>query len=260
MPRNGSAAAAPLPSRSRASRTRSAAAAALRGSLRGGKQRTVALLVLALAGGIAAWWQWWPLDAWPTAAQALAQAEAWRAQPLAPLVALALFAASGLVVFPVNLSIAAMVVVFGPWPGGVYAWLGSVLSAALVYEIGRLLPATTAARWFGARGERLRRRIVGHGIIAMAVLRLLPVAPYSVVGFMAGVARVRRLDYLAGTAIGMLPGVVLYALFVDRARAALLDPHPGAWLALLGAVVLLVAAAFSLRAWKRRIAARAGVP
>ena len=257
MPRGGGAA-APLPPRSRAARTRSAAAAAVRSSLCSGRQRTVALLVLALAGGVAAWWQWWPLDAWPTAAQALAQAEAWRAEPLAPLVALALFAAGGLVVFPVNLSIAAMVVVFGPWPGGLYAWLGSVLSAALVYEIGRLLPATTAARWFGARGERLRRRIVGHGIIAMAILRLLPVAPYSVVGFMAGVARVRRLDYLAGTAIGMLPGVVLYALFVDRARAALLDPHPGAWLALLGAVVLLVAAAFSLRAWKRRMAAREG--
>jgi hypothetical protein len=45
----------------------------------------------------------------------------------------------------------------------------------------------------------------------------------------------------------MLPGIALYALFVDRARAALLDPHPWTWLTLAAAIALMVFVAFLLR-------------
>jgi phospholipase D1/2 len=116
----------------------------------------------------------------------------------------------------------------------------------------------TARRLLGARGERLRERIVGHGIIAVAIVRIVPVAPYSIVGFMAGAARIHRGDYLVGTALGMLPGVVMYALFLDRARAALLDPHPLTWLLLIAAIVLLASVALGIRAWRARRAAREG--
>ena len=218
-----------------------------RGRLR---RRTLALAVLALALLVAALWLRWPAQSHPTMAHLLSAAEQWRSSPFAPLVALGCFVVGGLVVFPVNLLMAATILVFGPFTGGAYALLGSVLSAAAVYEVGRLLPLARARRVLGARGDRLRERIVGHGIIAMAIVRIVPIAPYSVVGFMAGAARIHRGDYLIGTALGMLPGVVLYALFVDRARAALLDPHPLAWLLLLATIVLLASVAHGIRAWR----------
>ncbi|MFI4969326.1 MAG: TVP38/TMEM64 family protein [Lysobacterales bacterium] len=214
--------------------------------------RTFALGLFALALLMTALWLRWPETARPTIAGLLAAAQGWRTAPFAPVVALACFALGGLIVFPVNLLIAATIIVFGPLAGGIYALLGSVLSAALVHEIGRLLPARVFARVAGARGERLRARVIGHGIVAVALVRIVPIAPYSVVGFVAGAARIHRGDYLAGTALGMAPGVVLYALFVDRARAVLLDPHPLAWLALAAAIGLLVIAALVVRARSRR--------
>jgi uncharacterized membrane protein YdjX (TVP38/TMEM64 family) len=189
---------------------------------------------------------------WPDGDDLLDAARRARGLPFAPLLALACFAVGGLLVFPVNLLIAACIVVFGPAIGGLLALAGSVLSAWLVHEIGRRWPPETTRRWFGARGERLRERIVGHGLIAIAIVRIVPVAPYSVVGFVAGVARVHRGDYLIGTALGMAPGVALYVLFVDRALAVLADPHPLAWLLLAMALALLVASGFGLRAWNRR--------
>lgn len=213
-----------------------------------GRWRTFALGLFALALLVTALWLRWPESSRPTLVGLLGAAEHWRSAPFAPLLALAGFAFGGLIVFPVNLLTAATILVFGPLAGGVYALLGCVLSAALVYEIGHRLPARVFARVAGARGERLRQRAIGHGVLAVALLRIVPVAPYSVVGYVAGAARIHRGDYLAGTALGMAPGVVLYALFVDRARAVLLDPHPLAWLALVAAIGLIVTAALVARA------------
>lgn len=215
---------------------------------------TIALLALVIAA-VAAWVMNPGLE-WPEAADLLDAAARFGRWPPAPLLALACFAIGGLVVFPVNLLIAASIVAFGPIGGGVLALAGSVLSAWIVHELGRRLPPGTAVRWFGERGERLRRRIVGHGMLAVAIVRIVPIAPYSVVGFVSGVARVRRTDYLVGTALGMAPGIMLYALFVDRALAVLVNPHPLAWLLLATALALLVAFVFGARAWQRRRNAR----
>jgi uncharacterized membrane protein YdjX (TVP38/TMEM64 family) len=206
------------------------------------------LIAIALLALLAAGWLHWPAVEMPSIADVLARADHWRALPVAPLVALAAFVVGGFVVFPVNLLIAATIVVFGPVAGAAYALTGATLSAAAVHETGRQLPSSVFARVAGERGERLRQRIVGHGLIAVALVRLVPVAPYSLVSLIAGAARIRRIPYLVGTALGMTPGIVLYALFVDRARAALLDPHPLAWLGVVAVVLAMVVVAVALRA------------
>lgn len=216
------------------------------------RRRTLALALLLVALAIGWAWMYLPVASAPSVASLLAFAEQAHTSPLAPFIALACFAIGGLVVFPVNLLIAATVVVFGPLAGAFYALLGSLASAIVVHEVGRRLPAAIVVRLLGSGGERLRLRVVGRGLLAVAVVRLVPVAPYSVVSLMSGVARIRRVDYVAGTALGMLPGIVLYALFVDRARAVLLDPNPLAWAGLIGALILIVAVALGVRLWYQR--------
>lgn len=209
-----------------------------------------ALLLTALAVCLA-WW-YLPLVSVPSIAAILALAQHARTSPLAPFIALACFVFGGLVVFPVNVLIAATIVMFGSVLGPPLALVGSLLSAIVVHEVGRRIPQATVTRLFGERGERLRARVVGHGLLAIALVRIVPVAPYSVVSLISGVARIQRRDYIFGTALGMLPGIVLYALFIDRARAVLLDPHPLAWAGLATAIVVLVAAALAVRVWQRK--------
>lgn len=209
----------------------------------------IALLV-ALVGMLAA--AAWVVLEPPSITALLALAGQGRNSTFAVPIALAIFVAGGLVVFPVNVLIAASLIVFGPVAGAVIALCGSVLNAVAVYEIGRRLRPGAATRAFGARGEALRDRLVDHGLLAMAVIRIVPIAPYSLVSLMAGIARIRRLDYILGTALGMTPGILVYAFFMERAREALMNPHPMAWLGLLGAMGLVIALALGTRAWSRR--------
>jgi uncharacterized membrane protein YdjX (TVP38/TMEM64 family) len=175
-----------------------------------------------------------------------------RSSPVAAIAMLGAFVVGGLIVFPVNLLIAASVVAFGSAAGAAVALLGSLASALLLYAIGALLPERIHARFAGATVERLRERIARHGVLAVAIVRLVPIAPYSIVSVAAGAAKIPRIPYIAGTALGMAPGIALYAVFVDRARAVIADPRPLSWAMLLFAIVLIVAAALLLKRLRRR--------
>lgn len=177
---------------------------------------------------------------------------AWRGSPLAMLSMIGFFIVGGLVVFPVNLLIATSIVVFGPIAGGVIAFVGSLASAGVLHQIGAAFPEHVFSRFAGRHAERLRERVARHGLLAVAVVRLLPIAPYSIVGLAAGIAGIARVPYFLGTALGMLPGVVLYALFADRARKVIEDPRPLSWAMLLFALLLIVAVALLLRHLRAR--------
>ena len=172
------------------------------------------------------------------------------------LAMLASFVVGGLVVFPINLLIAASIVVFGPWIGAAIALAGSVASGALLHRIGRSFPEHVWTRFAGRHAEQLRERVARHGVLAVAVVRILPIAPYSIVSVAAGIVDIALAPYLAGTALGMAPGIALYAIFADRARAVLADPRPLSFAMLLFAVLLIVGVALLLRHLKRRADAR----
>ena len=210
-----------------------------------------ALLTLAIAAVIGA-----RSFAWSDLPAFIDRMSAWRESPLAMLAMLACFVAGGLVVFPVNLLIAASIVVFGPVAGAGVALLGSVASAIVLHQIGAAFPQQAWARFAGRHAERLRERVARHGLVAVAVVRLVPVAPYSVVSLAAGIAGIGRAPYLIGTALGMLPGIVLYALFADRARRVIEDPRPLSWAMLLFAVILIAAVALLLRRLRKHAGAR----
>jgi phospholipase D1/2 len=190
--------------------------------------------------------------AWNGLPQFLDHAREWRTSPLAALAMLGCFIAGGLIVFPVNLLIAAAIVVFGPVLGGFIALIGATASAAVLHQIGRSFPGHVWTRIAGRHVERLRERVAEHGVIAIAIVRIVPIAPYSVVSVAAGAAKIARAPYLVGTALGMAPGILLYAIFVDRAREVIADPRPLSWAMLFFAIVLIIAVALLLRRFRRR--------
>jgi phospholipase D1/2 len=86
---------------------------------------------------------------------------------------------------------------------------------------------------------------------SMAGLRLIPIAPFTVVNLLAGAARVRLRDFLLGTLIGMGPGIVLICLSVDRARAALSgEPVFDPWI--IGAIAAAGIAVVLFRYWQQK--------
>jgi phospholipase D1/2 len=201
-------------------------------------------IVLAL---LAVAWRWTPLREWLNLGSLVTFARSLEALPFTPLAVVASYVIAGLAMFPVLLLIAVTGIVFGPLYGTLYAIGGSMLSAAVAYGLGHWLGHDTVRRMLGPRINSLSRRIGKRGILAMVVIRMLPIAPFTVVNVVAGASHIRLRDYLIGTFFGMLPGITLTVTFVHHLAEAVRNPSAGT-VAILGVVVaVIIAAAMGLQ-------------
>ncbi|WP_413012269.1 VTT domain-containing protein [Noviherbaspirillum sp. 1P10PC] len=219
-------------------------------------RRLIGLGVLALLLGLlAVAWRATPLGDAVNFASLEAAARALDAMPFTPLIAVAAFALAGALMVPVTLLIAVTGIVFGPLYGALYAIAGSTLSAALSYGLGWWAGRDAVRSLLGERINRLSKRIARRGILAVMVIRVLPVAPFVVINVVAGASHIGLRDFLIGTVLGMAPGIVLTVTFVHHLAEAVRRPSLGAVAVVALVALLLIAAALGLQ---KLFAAREG--
>lgn len=175
----------------------------------------------------------------------------------APLLALGPWAPAGLVmlfvlqqlvpVFPNFLLIAMAGLLFGlPW-GIAWSWLGIVAAAAVLYALGHFAGRRLISRMVGdARLERAESLMLRRGAWAILGIRMIPILPSYLISYLAGIVRIPVAAYLIGTALGVLPGTVLYALLGERITR---PSDPWFW----GALLALSALALLALALDRRL-------
>lgn len=202
--------------------------------------------------GLAAMWRWTSLNEWLNMDVLSGALASVRQMPAAPLWVILGFVLAGFVAFPFSLLIVATVITFGPVAGFAYSLVGGTLSAVLVYYVGDLLGRKTVRKLAGSKLNTISRRIARHGIINIIFVRIVPVAPFTLINLVAGASHIRFRDYFLGTMLGMVPGMAAVSLIVDRAYATIQDPAPGNTVWLVAIVVLVTFAAFMLIRWLRR--------
>ncbi|RAK66475.1 TVP38/TMEM64 family protein [Phenylobacterium kunshanense] len=126
-------------------------------------------------------------------------------------VAVAAFAALAFVGTPQIVLIAAAVVAFGPMWGATYSWIGTMVSALVGFWLGRTAGASALERFSGEGVRRFMQHVGENGFLASLIVRLVPSAPFIVVNMAAGVTPMRARDFVAGTAIGIVPKIALTA-------------------------------------------------
>ena len=201
----------------------------------------IMLAMLAIA------WRWTPLREWVNLASLVALARDLDALPFTPVAIVASYAVAGLLMAPVTVLIIVTGIVFGPVLGAVYAIAGALLSAAVTYGLGHWLGRETLRRLFGPRINRLSQRIAKRGIVAMMVVRLVPIAPYTIVNVIAGALHIRFRDYIVGTCLGMTPGIVMTVTFVHHLAEAVRNPSAMTVTVLVLVIAMLVGLATMLQ-------------
>jgi phospholipase D1/2 len=171
---------------------------------------TIAGMVLSLAG-LALAWQYTALNAFTDVGYISNVISQHSRSEFAPAFAIAAFVLGGLVVFPVLVLIAATAAALGPWLGFVSAFAGVLLSASLLFMIGRFLGHERLQSLLGKRALRIQNRIVGKGVVAVALIRMVPIAPFSLVNLLAGTSQLSLRVFLIGTVLGMAPGIITMA-------------------------------------------------
>lgn len=179
-------------------------------------------------------------------------AERHRYAPLGLGAVLLTFVVTGLTFVPVNVVIALTAAAFGPIAGFGYAVPGSLLAALAGFGVGRVLGRDPIHRLAGRRVAVVNRRLTQRGFVTVSLMRLLPIAPFTVVNLVAGATDLRWRDYAIGTVIGMLPGIALMTFLGDRIGAWLRAPDLAALGWVIAAVALVLAGAAALQHWTQR--------
>lgn len=232
----------PPPESGREAAERAAEAPEGRAGRRLARARLIRLaLVAGLVGGAVVGWRLSPAAGIADVDAALDWAQSWRASPLAPAYVVAAFVVGGLLVVPVTLLVAVTGILFGPVLGFPIAMTGALTSALVLYALGDWLGGELVRRFAGDRVGAISRAFGRRGILTVALVRQIPIAPFSLVNLVAGASHIRLRDYMLGTFVGLAPGFLAITLFGTTIESTLRDPsvESVALLAAGGAAVVL---------------------
>jgi phospholipase D1/2 len=207
---------------------------------------TIGLLTLVVLAGL---WQWTPLREHLEISSLVSYLEDFARGPLALPITITGFVIGGLLVMPVVLLIAVTILAFGPWWGFWYALIGMTASALMTFGIGRLVGRRLVDYLSGSRVHRISRTLATKGILTVVALRIVPVAPFSILNAMAGASHIRTRDFFLGTVLGELPGLLSLALFLDQVTETIRHPSLGSMVLLLLLAGLIVLGAWWLSRW-----------
>lgn len=153
----------------------------------------------------------------------------------------AIFALGGLIFFPVTVLALAVAAVFGPLWGPIYGICGALASASLLFMIGRCLGGDSLKKYGGQKVRKVDEKLSRSGIVGVAAIRLIPIAPFSLVNLIAGISSIRFYQFFAGTFLGMFPPMIAKGLVGDSLTQTFIDPSPASIAYLAGGIVAWIA-------------------
>jgi uncharacterized membrane protein YdjX (TVP38/TMEM64 family) len=157
-----------------------------------------------------------------------------RGLPGAELVYVVAFAIVITIVLPAWIASLVGGAMFGVWKGAVLAWIGALLGTIITHLLARHVARAPMRKLFGE--HRLLRRLREHDdVMELLRLRIMPVAPFAVLDYVAGVAGVSLRRLLLATMLGVIPSVIAYTYvgaelirgLVSRSEAS----HTALWIA-----------------------------
>ncbi len=133
---------------------------------------------------------------------------------------------------------------FGSLWGPLYVNLGATTGATLAFLAARYLFHDWVEGKFGDRLSQIQDGFAQNAFSYLLTLRLIPLFPFFLVNLLSGLTRVKVGTYMAATALGIIPGSVVYT-FAGRqlgtlnALSELASPRLLLAFSLLGLLILV---------------------
>lgn len=160
----------------------------------------------------------------------LAQAGIW-----APIIYIVIYIIATILVLPstaLNLTGGA---IFGPWIGTFWTSIAAIIAAIVAFYYSRTIGRQWISQKLAGRWQAMDAEMGQGGLFYMFAIRLLPIIPYGLVNFAAGLTSVTFKDYVIGTILGTVPGVLPFVMLGSYGLKAL---KTGDVLPLIGALSL----------------------
>ncbi len=130
----------------------------------------------------------------------------------APIIYIILYTVGTLLILPstpLNLSGGA---IFGLWEGTLWTTIAAVVAAIVSFTFTRTIGREFVARKLAGKWEAIDGEMRQGGLFYMFAIRLLPLIPYGIVNFAAGLTSIRFRDYIIGTLLGTVPGILPFVM------------------------------------------------
>ncbi|MCB2147461.1 MAG: TVP38/TMEM64 family protein [Deltaproteobacteria bacterium] len=135
----------------------------------------------------------------------------------APLLYIGVYAVGVCLFIPGTLLTGLGAAIFGPYWGFLWVWVGAMIGAAGAFVIGRTLGREFAASLIGDRLKKYDEAIERNGFATVLYLRLV-YFPFTPMNFGMGLTRVRFVDYMAGTGLGIIVGTFIFTFFIGTLK------------------------------------------
>ncbi|MBS1150224.1 MAG: hypothetical protein H6Q89_1922 [Myxococcaceae bacterium] len=210
------------------------------------------LAAVAFLTGVAAIWHFADLSTFHSAAEVGRAVRAIGEGRLGFVYVPAGFALGTLLFLPVTALIGGTILAFDPVRGFAYSLIGALLGAALQYGVGRVLGSAAIDRISSPRAKQFTGQLRGHPFRSSLILHVLPFGSFTVINLLAGSVRMPFAGFLAGCALGLMPGLVLFTFLAGRVPEAVRSPTPLNLLLLVAGAVILFGGGWWLRRWAKR--------
>jgi uncharacterized membrane protein YdjX (TVP38/TMEM64 family) len=112
---------------------------------------------------------------------------------------------------PMNVVTITNALVFGPLLGSVLSWFSAVLGASLCFLLSKTFGKPFAQKVVGRSMEKAEVFFRTYGLHAMFLVRIMPLIPFDAVSYGAPLVGVPFPRFLAATAIGIIPSMLIYS-------------------------------------------------
>ncbi|MEO1669950.1 MAG: TVP38/TMEM64 family protein [Cyanobacteria bacterium J06631_2] len=142
------------------------------------------------------------------------QLEVWLEQMggLAPLIYIVLYTVGTLLILPstpLNLTGGA---IFGIWWGTLWTTIAALVAAIAAFAFTRTVGRELVSQKLKGRWRAMDTEISQGGLFYLFAIRLLPIIPYGIVNFGAGLTSIKFKDYAIATLLGTLPGIFPFVM------------------------------------------------
>lgn len=138
--------------------------------------------------------------------------------------------------------------IFGLWMGTLWTSLGAIIAAIAAFALARTVGYEVVSQRLAGRWQAIDAEVQQGAIFYMFAIRLMPILPYGLVNFAAGLTSISFKDYLIGTTLGTVPGIMPFVLLGSSGLKAI---RTGEILPLLTALAL-IGMLVGVSTWYRR--------
>ncbi|MCB5186750.1 VTT domain-containing protein [Methylobacillus caricis] len=213
------------------------------------------IFAIIFAAALALVWKVTPLAEFATPAKIVPLLEQVRNTAWAFPAGMAAYVVGTLIFFPHVVMTGTVVIVFAPLEAFLVAMLGSLISVSIGWAAGLGLGQQSLQAVLGRHAGKISQYAKNGGVVGLTLLRLMPIAPFTVVNLVLGMMKVPYMTLLIATVLGLLPGT-LVSVFIGQSAVELFKhPEPrnfflvgiglGLW------ILVIVLTHFFARRWQK---------